>query len=142
VISTPVTIHISAQTPTILPAGFLVRVHNVGIDYFFKFPLLFRRTMRRNSVVITANRYRLDGPGFEPRWVRDFTRTFTLGLWPNQPPIKRVAGSFPEVKQPGRGVDHPPTPDDEVKERVEPYFSSRSVHSWPIQGYTSYCLLR
>jgi hypothetical protein len=30
-------------------------------------------------------------------------------------------GSFPEVKWPGRGVDHPPPLSAEVKERVEPY---------------------
>ena len=28
-------------------------------------------------------------------------------------------GSFPRVKRPGRGVDHPPAPSAEVKERVE-----------------------
>jgi len=83
VISTPVTIHISAQTPAILPAGFQVSVHNTGIDYFVKFQLLSRHTMRWNSVVVTDTRYRLDGPGFEPRWMRGFPRTFTLGLWPN-----------------------------------------------------------
>jgi hypothetical protein len=30
-------------------------------------------------------------------------------------------GSFPEVKRPGCGVDHPPPSSDEVKERVELY---------------------
>jgi len=29
------------------------------------------------------------------------------------------AGSFPEVKRPGRGVDHPPQSSAEVKEIVE-----------------------
>jgi len=33
-------------------------------------------------------------------------------------------GSFPGVKRPGRGVDHPPPPSAEVKERVELYLSS------------------
>jgi len=79
-ISTPATIHISAQTPAILPIGFQVSIYNTGIDYFVKFQLLFRRMMRRNSVVGTATRYRLYGPGFEGRWVRDLPRTFTLPL--------------------------------------------------------------
>ena len=35
-------------------------------------------------------------------------------------------GSFPEVKQPGRGVDHPPLSSVEVKERVELYLYSPS----------------
>ena len=33
-------------------------------------------------------------------------------------------GSYPEVKRPGRGVDHPPRLSAEVKERVELYFYS------------------
>ena len=32
--------------------------------------------------------------------------------------------SFPGVKRPGRGVDHPPPSSAEVKERVELYFDS------------------
>jgi len=32
-----------------------------------------------------------------------------------------VTGSFPGLKRPGRGVDHPPPSSAEVKERVELY---------------------
>ena len=46
------------------------------------------------------------GPGAHPA-------SYTMGT-----------GSFPGVKRPGRGVDHPPTSSAEVKERVEP--------SWPV----------
>jgi DNA-binding sugar fermentation-stimulating protein len=35
-------------------------------------------------------------------------------------------GSFPGVKRPGRGVDHPPPSSAEVKERVELYLYSSS----------------
>jgi len=35
-------------------------------------------------------------------------------------------GSFPGVKQPGRGVDHPPPSSAEVKERVKLYLYSPS----------------
>ena len=45
-------------------------------------------------------------------------------------------GSFPGVKRPGRGVDHPPTSSAEVKERVELYLYSPSVPSWPVLGRT------
>jgi len=47
----------------------------------------------------TATRYGLDGPGIESRWGRDFPHpaSYTMGT-----------GSFPRVKRPGRGVDHPP----------------------------------
>ena len=48
---------------------------------------------------------------------------------------KMGAGSFPGVKRPGRGVDHPPPPSAEVKERVEPYISP-SAPSWPVLRWT------
>jgi len=32
-------------------------------------------------------------------------------------PYTMGTGSFPGVKRPGRGVDHPPPPSDEVKEK-------------------------
>jgi len=40
-------------------------------------------------------------------------------------------GSFPGVKRPGRGVDHPLPSRAEVKERVELYRYSLSERSWP-----------
>jgi hypothetical protein len=50
------------------------------------------------------------GPGAHPA-------SYTLGT-----------GSFPEVKRPGRGVDHPTPLSAEVKERVELYLYSNSGH--------------
>jgi len=41
-------------------------------------------------------------------------------------------GSFPGVKRPRRGVDHPPPSRAEVKERVKLYINSPSVSSWPV----------
>ena len=43
-------------------------------------------------------------------------------------------GSFPGVKWPGLGVDHPPAYSAEVKERVELYLYSTSGPSWPFLG--------
>jgi hypothetical protein len=43
-------------------------------------------------------------------------------------------GSFPGVKRPGRGVDHPPPSSARVKERVELYLYSPSGPSWPVLG--------
>jgi hypothetical protein len=40
--------------------------------------------------------------------------------------------SFPVIKRPGRGVDHPPSSSAEVKERVELYLYSPSGPSWPV----------
>jgi hypothetical protein len=42
--------------------------------------------------------------------------------------------SFPGVKRPGRGVDHPPPSSARVKERVELYLYSPSGPSWPVIG--------
>jgi hypothetical protein len=42
--------------------------------------------------------------------------------------------SFPGVKWPGRGIDHPPPSSSEVKERVELYLYSPSGPSWPVLG--------
>jgi hypothetical protein len=43
-------------------------------------------------------------------------------------------GSFPGVKWPGHGVDHPPPSSAEVKERVELYLYSPSGPSCPVVG--------
>jgi len=42
--------------------------------------------------------------------------------------------SFPGVKPPGLGIDHPPPPSAEVKGKVEPYFYSPSGPSRPALG--------
>jgi len=44
------------------------------------------------------------------------------------------AGSFPEVKRPGRGVEHPRPSSAEVKEKVELYIYSLCGLSWPVVG--------
>jgi len=41
-------------------------------------------------------------------------------------------GSFPGVKRPGRGVDHPLPSRTEVKERVGLYLYSPYGNSWPV----------
>jgi hypothetical protein len=44
-------------------------------------------------------------------------------------------GSFPGVKRPRRGVDHPLPSSAEVKERVEVYLYSPFGASWPVAGW-------
>jgi len=44
--------------------------------------------------------------------------------------------SFPGLKRPGRGVDHPPPSSAEVKETVQLYFYSASRPSWPVLRWT------
>jgi len=51
--------------------------------------------------------------------------------------------SFPGVKRPGRGLNYPPPPNTEVKERAELHLYALSKLSWPVLGYSlSYILSR
>ena len=87
---------------------------------------------RRDSSVGIATRYRLDDPGIESLWGRDFSHPPRPVLGPTQPTVG--TGSLPGVKRPGRAVDCPPLSSAEVKERVELYLFSPSGPSWPVLG--------
>jgi hypothetical protein len=58
------------------------------------------------SPVGIATGYGLDGPGIESRWGWDFSHVQTS---PGAHPASCTmgTGSFPGVKQPGRGANHP-----------------------------------
>jgi len=85
------------------------------------------------SSVGTATAYGLDGPGIESPWGARFSAPVQTG--PGADPASETmgTGSFPGVKRPGRGVDHPPLSSAEVKEGVELYVCS-SGPSWPVIG--------
>jgi len=77
----------------------------------------------------------MDGAGIEFRWRGEIFRTRSDRSW--GPPSLLYNGSmgtasFPEVKQPGRGVDHPPPSSAEVKERIQIYRYFPSGPSWPV----------
>ena len=73
----------------------------------------------RHSLVCIATRYRLDDPGIGSRWGARFSAPVHTG--PGAHPVSWSVGtdSFPGVKRPGRGVDHPSLPSAEVKGIVE-----------------------
>ena len=98
------------------------------------------RVVRHSSVGI-ATRYGLGGTGVESRWKRDFPHpSRRLGAHPDS--YTMGTGSFPGVKRPGRGVNHPPPSSAEVKVRVELYLYFSSGSSWSLPGQTlSYFLL-
>ena len=76
----------------------------------------------------------LDGTGIESRWRVRFSAPVLTG--PAAHPICYTmgTGSFPEVKLPGLGLDHPPPSSAEVEGRVELYICSSSGPSWPVLG--------
>ena len=88
----------------------------------------------QDSVVSTATCYRLNGLEIEPRWGVRFAAPVQTG--PGAHPDSYTIGtrSHPQVKQPGRGIDHPPPSRAEVKERVGLYLYSLSGPSWPVLG--------
>jgi len=59
----------------------------------------------------------------------------TVQTGPGAHPVSYTmgTGSFPGVKRPGRGVDHPPPSGAEVKDREELYLYSPSGASWPVR---------
>ena len=70
------------------------------------------------------------------RWEARFSATVQTG--PGARPTSCITGtgSFPGVKRPGRGADHPHPSSAEVKERVELYLYSPSGPQWPVIGRT------
>jgi len=88
----------------------------------------------RDSSVGIATRYGLDSPGIESWWGAGFYAPVQTGPGTHPASYTMGTGSFPGVKWPGRGVDHPPQSSAEVKERVEKYLYSPSEPSWPVLG--------
>jgi len=68
----------------------------------------------RDSLDDIVTRYRLDGMGIESQWRQDFyaPNETNPGAHPASYTISTV--SFPGVKWPGRGSDHPSPPSAEV----------------------------
>ena len=91
--------------------------------------------MGRNISVSIATCYGLDGPGIECCWGTRFSAPVQTGPGAHPASYTMGTGSFPGVKRPGRGVDHPPPPSAEVIETVELYFYSPSGPSWPVLGF-------
>jgi hypothetical protein len=54
-----------------------------------------------------ATRYGLEGPVIESRWEARFSASVQTGPGAQPASYTMGTGSFPGVKRPGRGVDHP-----------------------------------
>ena len=90
--------------------------------------------MGRDSSVGIVTRYGLDGPGMESRWRPRFSAPVQTGPGVHPTSCTMGTGSFPAVKRPGRGVDHPPPSSAEDEGRVELYIYSPSGLSWSVVG--------
>jgi hypothetical protein len=86
------------------------------------------RNVSRDSSVGIANRYGLEVRDRIPVEVR-LSALIQTGLGAHSTSYTMGTGSFPGIKQQRRGVDHPTTSPDEVKERVELYICSHSLPS-------------
>jgi hypothetical protein len=65
----------------------------------------------------------------------DIFRTSLDRPWgPFSLPYNKYRVSFPRVKRPGRGVNHPPPSSAEIKEQVERYLHSPTEPSWSIKS--------
>ena len=74
--------------------------------------------------------------GIESRWGAEFSAPVQTGSGAHPASCTMGTGSFPGVKRPGRGVDHPPPSSADVKERIELYLYTTSGPSWPVIGLT------
>ena len=81
-----------------------------------------RTQVGRDSSVGIATSYGLDGPEIESRWGARFSAPVQTGRRAHPASYTGGTGSFPGVKRPRRGVNHPPPSSAEVKERVGLYF--------------------
>ena len=90
----------------------------------------------RDSAVGIVTCYGLDGPGIESRCEARFSASVQTSPGPYPASCAVGTGSFPGVKRPGRGADHPPRSKCWGHERVGLYLYSPSGPSWPVIGRT------
>ena len=88
-------------------------------------------SMGRDSSVGIATRYGLDGPGIESRWGARFSSPVQTGPGAHPTSCKMGSGSFPGVKRPGRGADHPPP------SKCRGWRKSRAVHLLPLWAFVA-----
>ena len=83
--------------------------------------------MGRVSSVGIATRNGMDGPGIESRWGARFSAPVQTGPAAYPASCAMGTGSFPGVKRPGRGADHPPPSKCRGHERVGLYISTNPL---------------
>jgi hypothetical protein len=86
--------------------------------------------------VSIATRYWLDSSGVESRCGARFSAPVQTRSGAHLATYIMDTGSFPGVKRPGHGDDHPLPSSAKVKEKVELYLYSTCGPSWPVIGWT------
>ena len=123
----------SEVVPNLLPSRLdVIKLNPIVLNpanYLIKFYVTHIPSVGRDSSVGIATRYGLNSPGIESRWEARFSVPVQTGPGAHPASCTMGTGSFPGVKQPGRGVDYLPQSIVEVKERVELYPYSPSGHS-------------
>ena len=89
-----------------------------------------------DSSVYIATRYGLDGLGIESRWGPRFSAPVQTSPGAHPGSYTMGTASFPGVKRPGRGADHPPPSKRRGHEKVGLYLYSPSGSQWPVIGRT------
>jgi hypothetical protein len=112
----------------------VVRVRSVGDITTMVLNVPCPTPAGRNSSVGIATRYGLDGTGIKSRCETRFSAPVQTGPAYHTVSYIMGTGSFPGVKWPELGVDHPPPYRTKIKERAELYLYSTSGPSWPVIG--------
>ena len=118
------------------PHGIVIMLQADGLSLNFLFAICTKicRGGPDSSVGIVTC-YRLDGPGIESPWGRDFPHQYRPALGPTHSPIQWVPRLSRGAKRQRRGVGHPPLSSAEVEGRRELYICSPSGTSWPVIGW-------
>jgi hypothetical protein len=91
-----------------------------------------------NSVGV-ATGYGMDGPGMDPGGGARFSTASQTGRGAHSAPYTMGTGSFPGLKRPVRGVDHPPPSGAEVIEEYNysstPFLGLRCLFKGPLYLY-------
>ena len=93
-------------------------------------------TTGRDSPVGVATRFGLDASGVRIPVGTRFSTPVQTGPGAHPASYTTGIGSFPGVKRPGRGADHPPPSKCRGHERVGLYLYSPSGFQWPFIGRT------
>ena len=109
--------------------GTFTQLRNAALNFFMSVCI-----RGQDSSVGIATRYGLDGSGIESRWGQRFSAPVQTGPGAHPDSCTMGTGSFPGVKRPGRGADHPPPSKRRGHERVELYLYSPSGPSWSVIG--------